>query len=243
MSDPEPIQNRETNDELNDLDARLNELEAETDLNNATSAYVEDEAEEQRTPIVPFTRMGDNSNAGLLSAEWVKFFIFLLIIGVTLLTIRALRPLIFDQIVPSVLGLDQPRETIVLPEPGESNSLAPAGDENAGEAVDGGETGSGSDTTAGQTENAGSDSGSNEQVEEAQNQPAANINREQAEQPTGAPGFQISHVVQPGETLISIGEKYDISPVVLATANNLPNPNQIQVGATIIIPTGEISGK
>ena len=235
MSDPEPNQNDEINEELNELDARLNELEAETDLNDAASDYVA-ETPEQRTPIVPFTRMGENSNTGILSAEWIKFFIFLLIIVVTLLTIRALRPIIFDQIVPSVLGLDQPRETIVLPEVDEANSLAPAGSGN--EAVEGSETGSGSNAEENQVENSG-----NGQVEEAQNVPAANINRGEVEQPADTPGFQISHVVQPGETLISIGEKYDISPVVLATANNLPNPNQIQVGATIIIPTGEISGK
>lgn len=54
---------------------------------------------------------------------------------------------------------------------------------------------------------------------------------------TGGPSiFTTEHVVQPGQTLREIGELYGISWQELASANNLSNPNLIQVGQTLIVP-------
>ncbi|MFD1708119.1 LysM peptidoglycan-binding domain-containing protein [Siminovitchia sediminis] len=44
------------------------------------------------------------------------------------------------------------------------------------------------------------------------------------------------HVVQPNETLALIASRYNISPAILADANKLPNPNQLVVGQSMVIP-------
>ncbi|MGC9469535.1 MAG: PA14 domain-containing protein [Anaerolineae bacterium] len=46
------------------------------------------------------------------------------------------------------------------------------------------------------------------------------------------------HVVQPGQTLLSIARWYGVDPWVLARANNIINPNRIYVGQRLLIPTG-----
>jgi LysM repeat protein len=54
---------------------------------------------------------------------------------------------------------------------------------------------------------------------------------------TSAPTiFTTEHTVQPGQTLREIGELYGISWEELAEINNLPNPNLLQVGQTLIVP-------
>ncbi|MBN1995624.1 MAG: LysM peptidoglycan-binding domain-containing M23 family metallopeptidase [Anaerolineae bacterium] len=46
------------------------------------------------------------------------------------------------------------------------------------------------------------------------------------------------HVVQPGETLFGIANMYGVSIGALVLANDLPDPNLIQVGQTLQIPAG-----
>jgi LysM repeat protein len=44
------------------------------------------------------------------------------------------------------------------------------------------------------------------------------------------------HVVQPGESLYSIATAYNTTVWAIAVANNLPNPQVIYVGETLLIP-------
>ncbi len=44
------------------------------------------------------------------------------------------------------------------------------------------------------------------------------------------------HYVRAGETLFSIGRRYNISPWAIASANHLPNWNRIYVGQCLYIP-------
>jgi LysM repeat protein len=56
-------------------------------------------------------------------------------------------------------------------------------------------------------------------------------------QPTAAaPGQQTTHVVQPGDTVFSIGRQYGVSADAIIAANNLANPNRLDVGQTLVIP-------
>lgn len=48
-----------------------------------------------------------------------------------------------------------------------------------------------------------------------------------------------SHTVQSGETLSAIAARYSVSVGTLASANNLANPNLLQVGQNLTIPGGE----
>ncbi|HEY77431.1 MAG TPA: LysM peptidoglycan-binding domain-containing protein [Thermoflexia bacterium] len=45
------------------------------------------------------------------------------------------------------------------------------------------------------------------------------------------------HVVQPGETLFCIGRAYGVSPWAIATQNGVVNPNLIQPGMVLAIPS------
>ncbi len=47
-----------------------------------------------------------------------------------------------------------------------------------------------------------------------------------------------SYLVQVGDTLSLIAEQFGISQEVLMAANNLPNPDYLQVGQTLFIPAG-----
>jgi spore germination protein len=49
------------------------------------------------------------------------------------------------------------------------------------------------------------------------------------------------HVVESGETLKTIAQKYNVPEIRLSLENELPNPNNLVVGQTIIITTPEIT--
>lgn len=48
------------------------------------------------------------------------------------------------------------------------------------------------------------------------------------------------HVVQPGETITSIANQYDVTPERLITDNELPNPENLVVGQSIVVQHAEI---
>lgn len=56
--------------------------------------------------------------------------------------------------------------------------------------------------------------------------------------PPDAPGY-VDYVVQRGDTLNSIGRKFDVSWVEIAEANGIVNPNLIYAGQVLKIPTGQ----
>ena len=57
--------------------------------------------------------------------------------------------------------------------------------------------------------------------------------------PTPTPPETIMHVVMPGETLLSIAEKYGVSLTLIRTANDLPlDDDTIRVNESLIIPLG-----
>lgn len=54
-------------------------------------------------------------------------------------------------------------------------------------------------------------------------------------QPMPVPLGHCDYIVQPGDTLYSIGQRYGISPDALARANNLNNPHHIYVGQCLTL--------
>ncbi len=50
-------------------------------------------------------------------------------------------------------------------------------------------------------------------------------------------GTEQTHIVRPGETLQTIGQRYGVDWLALARANNMTNPNLIYVGQVIILPS------
>lgn len=53
---------------------------------------------------------------------------------------------------------------------------------------------------------------------------------------TPLPTPQRTHIVKPGDTLYAIAIRYGTTVAAIATANNIPNPNNINVGKVLIIP-------
>lgn len=49
------------------------------------------------------------------------------------------------------------------------------------------------------------------------------------------------HIVQPGDTLGSIAEQYNVSLQSLMEANNISDPDTLEVGTTLVIPASEVS--
>ena len=49
--------------------------------------------------------------------------------------------------------------------------------------------------------------------------------------------FNIGHIVQFGETIYSIGRKYQVKPLDIIKINNLTEPNKIAPGEKLIIPS------
>jgi len=57
--------------------------------------------------------------------------------------------------------------------------------------------------------------------------------------PAFAQGSPASYTVQPGDTLLLIAQHFDVPAELLARANDIADPNLIQVGQTLIIPDSE----
>lgn len=143
--------------------------------------------------------------------EMLKFLLLLLALVGTVLLIALLRPLIFERIVPSVLGLNQPAEEpapVVVP----SLSPSPADGEETLPPIM-------TPTPPPESEPAGgADAISGETGSEA------------------APTAQI-YEVQRGDTMAAIAERFGVSLQTLIQVNNIANPNRIQPGDRLTIPT------
>jgi len=61
--------------------------------------------------------------------------------------------------------------------------------------------------------------------------------------PVTPPPGASTYTVKPGDTLSSIARSHGTSPGELQKLNHLPNPNQIKVGMTIVVPGGSASTK
>jgi LysM repeat protein len=67
--------------------------------------------------------------------------------------------------------------------------------------------------------------------------PAASPTAVSQPAPASPGGAAVTHVVQQGETLSSIAQRYGTTWQAIAQANNIVNPNQIYVGQKLTIPT------
>lgn len=160
--------------------------------------------------------------------ELVKFALLAVVLLGTALVIGLLRPYIFNNIIPAVLGENQPAATIINTE-AEAETLKPEAEEAPAAAP---ETAPEEAETVEITEP--------EAAEEAgAADPAASeepVNPEDF--PTAVPPSQ-THTVQPGENLTAIARQYGITVQALVDANQITNPDRVDAGTVLTIPDGQ----
>lgn len=148
--------------------------------------------------------------------ELVKFGLLILVFVGVIVGVALARPLIFDQIIPAIIGENlAPTPTVGVG--GEAEEAVPV------------------ETAVPDAAPAGEAAGD-------VFLPALTTDVE-AGQPTAAPAEAatavpqpITHVVQPGDNLTKIAKQYNVPVQALMEANNLLNANYIQVGQTLVIP-------
>lgn len=59
--------------------------------------------------------------------------------------------------------------------------------------------------------------------------------------PAPAPSEPVTYVVQSGDTLLRIAQKFGVTTAQIVAANNIDNPNRINVGQRLVIPTSQVS--
>ncbi len=141
------------------------------------------------------------------SREWMKFIILAVILIGVIFVMALTRPLIFNRIVPAVMGegqltapmpAEEPEETIQEAYPVENAAPLPV-------------------------------------VEEAY--PVENDTGGEVEEEAMATAVTtISHTVQHGDTILNIARRYGVTVDTIVAANNISNPNHIEVGTTLLIP-------
>lgn len=142
------------------------------------------------------------------SREWMKFIVLAVILVGVIIVMAVTRPLIFNRIVPAVMGegqlaapmpAEEPEETIEEAYPLEEATPLPV-------------------------------------VEEAYpvNNDVGDESEEEGEMATAV--STISHTVQHGDTILNIARRYNVTIDAIVAANNISNPNHIEVGTTLLIP-------
>ena len=154
--------------------------------------------------------------------ELVKFGLLAVVLLFTVVIIALLRPLIFNQIVPAVLGEGQPAAPLM--DEADSETIKPATDEAEEVEVEGDSEAVNSEEEAETTDSAGDSSNTGEAAEPENPE----------DFPTAVPAR--THTIQAGENLTNIAQQYDVTVAAIVEANNLTNPDRVAVGTELIIP-------
>lgn len=196
------------------------------------SEYEEISEVDEPVVVEHITVVEEPSPAG----EMLRFFALLVILGVVVLVVAVTRPLIFNRIVPAVMG-----EGIVVTTPdaatdGEAENVNTPEEPTGADSVNGeagdtnGSSGEETVTEENPVEETDSSEGNEGETEAQEGTTDENGGGETAETET------ITHTVSQGETLQKIASQYGITLQELIAANHLRNPNYIRVGDELIIP-------
>ncbi len=162
--------------------------------------------------------------------QWILFGILVGILLGVVLVIAVLRPLIFNRIVPAVMG------DFVTPVPAMVDEPAPETSQPTGETDSAAENAYPVDAETGSNEifipaaSGGEEGNSDVVVEETAVSSEPSISPE----PTPEP---VTHTVQVGDNLTKISAQYGVPVADIMAANNLTNADYISVGQVLVIPT------
>ncbi|MDJ0754222.1 MAG: LysM peptidoglycan-binding domain-containing protein [Ardenticatenaceae bacterium] len=197
-------------------------------------------------------------------AEWIKFAILVVFIIATLLIISLLRPWIFGQVVPAVLGNGATNGEMIDPAPAENESEPPEPVDNQSEAPAEAYPGPEGDETSPATDEEEGSEPASPAAEEEITEPPSDPEPAQAETPSeseadlsdpaSSPSAEepaadaqpdetpsedgITHVVLRGDTLYEIAQRYGVTVEEILEANpDVDDLNNIRVGQSLAIPT------
>ena len=146
------------------------------------------------------------------SREWMKFIVLAVILVGVIIVMALARPLIFNRVVPAVMGEGQLTAPMSVEEPVEKGEEAYPVEASQPTAVP--------------------------EIEETPAEEPYPVKEEETvaeeEMPTAV--STISHTVQKGDTMLNIARRYDVTVDAIIAANNISNPNHIEVGTTLLIP-------
>lgn len=158
----------------------------------------------------------EESSARQRRMEYIKFGILAAILLITILVIALTKPLIFGRIVPAVMNGDS--SITVTDETSPPDITSPVQDNPEG-----------TDTAV-----PGEDNTQNLPIISVPGDEGAGTGGEGEAAATAVPA-QI-YVVQQGDTLNSIARQFNTSVDAIVAANNIQNPDALQVGTTLTIP-------
>ncbi len=153
------------------------------------------------------------------SREWMKFIVLAVILVGVIIVMALARPLIFNRVVPAVMGEGQLTAPMSVEEPVEKGEEAYPIEASQPTAVP--------------------------EIEETPAEEPYPVKEEETvaeeEMPTAEEELPtavstISHTVQKGDTMLNIARRYDVTVDAIIAANNISNPNHIEVGTTLLIP-------
>ena len=146
------------------------------------------------------------------SREWMKFIVLAVILVGVIIVMALARPLIFNRVVPAVMGEGQLTAPMSVEEPVEKGEEAYPVEASQPTAVP--------------------------EIKETPAEEPYPVKEEETvaeeEMPTAV--STISHTVQKGDTMLNIARRYDVTVDAIIAANNISNPNHIEVGTTLLIP-------
>jgi LysM repeat protein len=160
--------------------------------------------------------------------QWILFGILVGILLGVVLVIAVLRPLIFNRIVPAVMG------DFVTPVPAVVDEVAPEATQPAEETTPAAENAAPVEAETGSNEifipaaSGGGGGDSEVMAEETAVSPIP------VSEPAPAP---VTHTVQVGDNLTKISAQYGVPVADIMAANNLTNADYISVGQVLVIPT------
>lgn len=145
--------------------------------------------------------------------EWLRFAILALVMLGAIVVVALVRPLIFDRIVPAIMGEGLQSAPVIQPVQVVPTEMVAPAETPLVETVEAVETTDAVETAEPTTEEA-------------------------AAAPTESPptATTVQHVVQPGENLTTIARSYNVTVQAIIAANNITNPNRINAGTVLLIP-------
>lgn len=157
-------------------------------------------------------------------SEWLKFITLAVIMLVIILGVALLRPLIFNQIVPAILGENEPPAAEVV-EPSTIDSGAMSGEDVSDEDEDASAMDEESTDDASANETESEDTASDDSADDEDPETAV----DESEQET--------HTVEFGQNLYQIARRYGVTVDALIEANEITDPDIVKIGDVLVIPS------